>query len=334
MAGSGNAAPATWIAVVSPRFRIRWSQLRIGLVVSLVALAASITIFFIDEVKDAIVNRYTLYFDTFTTQSLGPRAPVWLAGQPVGHVRKLEFHPPARGTRERLLMELSIRTEARPLILEGSEAQVITAGLLGEAVVNIIPAAEPGPPIPEGGRLPTAPQIDPAEVAQRMTEVNDSFAPVIDRWQQVLDIAVEGDGTLARLFARPAEFSTLNRRLADLRITFDTLGHAARGVAELMADERVRAALHRLGPRMSRVATLLREREGTLAAFAADTAIDARLENISRNIDRIARRVESGRGTLGRLLYDDALFRELSQTRALLRAFREEIAPAGPESRR
>ncbi len=211
---------------------------------------------------------------------------------------------------------------------------MITAGLLGEAVVNIIPADEPGRPIPEGGRLATAPEIDPAEVAERMTEVNDSFAPVIERWQRVLETAVEGNGTLARLFAQPRELSTLHGRLADLRITFDTLGHAAGKVAELMDDEQIRSALYRLGPRMSRVATLFREREGTLAALVADTGIDARLQNISRDIDRIARRIESGHGTLGRLLYDDALFQEFRRTRALLRSLREGVASDGSATRR
>ena len=126
--------------------RIRWSQLRIGALVSLVAIAGALAVFFIDDVRQAVEDRYTLYFRTFTTQALRPHAPVWLAGQPIGRVRRLSFEPPREDTRERLIVELSVLASARPYITEGAVAQVTTSGLIGEAVVNILPATEATPP--------------------------------------------------------------------------------------------------------------------------------------------------------------------------------------------
>ena len=50
--------------------RVRWSQLRIGVLVTLVVISTAILVFFIDNVRDAVEGRYSLRFYTFTTQAL------------------------------------------------------------------------------------------------------------------------------------------------------------------------------------------------------------------------------------------------------------------------
>lgn len=304
--------------------RILWSQLRIGVAVTLSVMVLSFAVFFIDQVRDAVENRYTLYFHTFTTQTLRPRAPVWLAGQPVGYVTGLVFEPPTRGTGERLRVELSVSADAQRFIQRGAVAQVITAGLLGEAVVNILPASESADPLPDGGGLPTASELDPLEAARRIRVLADSLRPVTERWREVLDLAKNGPGTLSRFAEDRAEVEELRERLRQVAVTFDTLGSAARKFAEAMTDAEVRAALSRIAPRLSQLAASWEGREGTLGGFAADRAIMAHLEAIDRTITRLGERLEGGRGTLGRLLNDKALATELARTREMLAELRSE----------
>jgi len=306
--------------------RVRWSQLRIGVMVTLVFTGSAFLVFFIDNVRGALEGRYTLHFYTFTTQALRPRAPVWLAGQPVGEVGALRFEPPRSGVPERLVVELHIGVDAQPFITEGAVAQVTTASLLGEAVVNILPAAEPAPALRDGDELPTARELDPSYLTRRLEDLYDSVPPVTDRWRRLMDQLRHGGGTLPRMVRRPTELRELFANLNRVSAALDTIGSAAGGLAGVLADEDVRVALDRIGPRIQRLARLWDERSGSAGGFATDTALAARLGAIAENVGVIRERLESGRGSLGRLLYDEALAIELERTRALLTELRADFA--------
>jgi phospholipid/cholesterol/gamma-HCH transport system substrate-binding protein len=305
--------------------RIYWSQLRIGVVMSLAVTTAALLIFFVDQVRDAVEPRYALHFHTLTSQNLPLRAPVWLAGQPVGYVTGVAFEPPTRGRRERLRVELSISADAQPFITQGAAAQVITAGLVGEAVVNILPAAEAGDPLSDGATLPTASEIDPLEVARRLRTLSDSVRPVTDRWTAVFQQARTGRGTLPQLIREPRELRELQDRLNQISETFADLSGAAGGLAGVLSDEEVRAALRRIGPRIERLAARWASGAGTAGQLARDTVLTARLAELTRNIQRLTERLESGHGTLGRFLNDEALATEFARTREMLRELQADL---------
>jgi phospholipid/cholesterol/gamma-HCH transport system substrate-binding protein len=307
------------------RGRVLWSQLRIGLVVTLTIAAASVLIFFIDEFRQAVQERYTLQFDTYTHQTLRRGAHVWLAGQPVGQVSRIEFVLPSGSENERLRVFLSIRRNAQPHITEGAVAQVTTAGLLGEAVVNILPADEPAPPLPPGAALPAAPEIDPKEAMRQLRTVYDSLPGVIDVWRQVFEQMQSGDGSLPLLMQQPDDLRRLQLNLTDMASRFDAVGSTAAGLASLLDDPSIRVALRRIVPRLDTLRESWQGGAGTLGSFATDTLLAVHLDGIRANVERIDDRIDSGRGTLGRLLNDRALERELRRTREMLEELRADL---------
>jgi phospholipid/cholesterol/gamma-HCH transport system substrate-binding protein len=304
---------------------IHWSQLRIGQATTLLVALAALLIFFIDEARDAIEPRYALHFHTLTTQVLRPRSPVWLAGQPVGHVARLVLEPPARASRERLRVELAIRRSAQPFLSEGATVQVITASLLGEAVVNLLPAAAPGALLPDGAELPVARGLDPSQVLEQLQSVSASVRPVWERWREVQQLAENGPGTLARLRARPDEIRAIEASLSGIAATLDTLTRAAGGLASVLADAEVRAALGRIGPRLATLEERWSAGAGSIGGIASDTLLAARLASIGAAISRIDERLERGQGTLGRLLHDQALRDEASRAREMLDALKADL---------
>lgn len=313
---------------MSPRRRIRWSQLRIGLVVSVFVSGASVLIFFIDEFRNAIEDRYSLYFRTYTTQTLRVRAPVWLAGQSVGFVKSLAFEPPTVDDAQRLRVELSLRSRVRPYVTEGASAQIITSGLLGEAVVNILPATEPGPPLPEDTELPEARELDVYEVTDHLRALQDSVRPVAGAWQEVLRRAREGPGTISLVRAHPDELARLRGDLDDAANLFETLGTVGSNFAEVFSSPGVRAAMDSVPARMRRLAQHWKSGESSAGALSGDTIIGTRLESIAANLSSISERLESGRGTLGRFRRDQILAREIERTRRMVQALRAELAEA------
>ncbi len=310
---------------MSPGPRILWSQLRIGVLTTVFFTVVSLGIFFIDQVRDSIEDRYTLYFHTFTLQTIQPRAPVWLAGIPVGHVAGMEFLPPTTDTSERLLVVLSVSTRAQPFISDGAAAQVITSGLLGEAVVNVLPATVPGAPLGNRSQLPTARSLDPFEVTSRLQAVYDSVPPVAARWDEVFSQLRQGRGTLPSLMHQPGDLLELQRNLVGLAASFDTLRIAAERFRSFVSEPDVRQPLGRLGPRLGQIAAQWRDSEGSIAGFAGDSVLSANMEAIAATLERMSQRVDGGRGTLGRLLNDRILDQELYRTREMLGALRSDL---------
>lgn len=306
-------------------YRIHWSQLRIGALVTAVTIVLAISIFFIDEVRDSVEDRYTLVFHTFTTQTLRPRAPVWFAGQPVGYIAGLAFEPHSRDTDERLRVELSIRTHVQPFITSGAAAQVITSGLLGEAVVNILPSDAGGAPLNPFTELPTAPELDPSHVTRRLEAVADSFPAVAERWQAVLREVQQGRGSLSSFVRRPEHILEVRRNLLRLSATFDTIRGAGRGLLDLFSDEAVRESLGQLQPRLRLLAEYWRGADGTLGQLARDSLIGERLERAQSATARISQRLDAGSGTAGRLMHDEILAQELARTREMIRGLKADL---------
>jgi len=305
--------------------RILWSQLRIGLVVSLSVTACAILVFFIDDVRDAVEDRYSLHFHTSTTQALRPRALVWLAGQPVGYVRSLTLDPPTRGRAELLHVELSINTDMQSLITEGAAAQVISASLLGEPLVNILPTSDPGPPLLDGDELPTCRELDPFQVSRSLQVVYDSIVPVRDRWRQVFQQMQSGRGTLPLLARNRDGMLDFYSQFQGVQAVLDTIRLAAEGFSDLMTDEQARAAFSRIGPRLNELRGRWTAGGGSVGSFARDTVLEPRLDAIAQKVSRITDRLVTGRGTLGRLQHDRALADELAKTRRMLQELRDDL---------
>jgi len=310
------------------RRQLYWYQLRIGLVVIIVTVVAAVLVFFIDEVSATIEDRYTLYFHTLTTEALRPRAPVWLAGQRVGHVEALHFEPPTRAEAERLRVTLRVTREVQPFITAGAVAQVINSGLLGEAVVNVLPAGEPGTPLPEFAELAAARELNPDQVVEGLRTLADSLEPLAARWAEVERLARSRSGSLGRLMSDRQQLERWQRHLDELSATFAAVGSIADGLTGALAGRESRAALARIGSRIEELHDRWAQGGGSLGALGRDTTLAVRLERVSGRVETIRTRLRTGRGTAGRLLYDRALADELAELREMLGALRRDLGAA------
>jgi phospholipid/cholesterol/gamma-HCH transport system substrate-binding protein len=306
-----------------------WSQLKIGVVVTLTVLAVALLVFFIDEVGSAIENRYTLYFHTLTTETLRLRAPVWLAGQRVGHVEALSFEPPTAERTKRLRVELSVSEDVQKYITEGSVAQVINAGLLGEAVVNIQPGEMPGKPVAANAELPTAKELDIVGMTGQMKGLMDSVGPVVARLLDVTEQAERGDGTLGRLARDPEQLIRWHDQMAHISSTFHMVQEIGQRLDRVLADAETRESIERVYSRLERLQERWEEGGGSADALVNDTALASHLERISESMEAIGARLRNGDGTLGRVLHDSALTQAMAETMRMVAELRENLARRG-----
>lgn len=293
-----------------------WSQLRIGLAATAAALALALAIFFVDRLGHWLEYRYRLRVHAESARNLAPGSPVWLAGIPVGRVWSVSFRGPETPVDRRIEIEARLRRGVRPLVTKGSTVRVVTAGLLGEAVLEISPAATDAPALPDGSGLVAGAPVDLPEVVAKLQAVRSLLPEAARRWT-ALRAQAAGSEPLRALFRGGGPWGPV---LADLRALDDALGADRGTLARLADDPRLVADLTRVAGRLATLSGAVSAPEGSLGRLTADTLLGPTLAEVGRRVARIERALREGRGTAGRLLYDRELGIQWERARRALRA--------------
>lgn len=293
----------------------RWSQLRLGLAVLSALVAVALGIFFVDRLGRWVEYRYRLHVYTESARNLAPGSPVWLAGVRVGEVWRIGFRGPETPVHRRLAIEVRLRRDVQPLVPEGSTARVITAGLLGEAVLDITPAATDARPLPDGAELIAGTPIDFPEIAAQFQALRALLPDVAARFATLRTRAAAAphlDGLLRD--GRDGVWAGALDDLAAARARF-----AGGSLHRLAGDPDLLAGLGRVARAWGEIADAS---DGTLGRLAGDTALRPPLESAARRAARLRARLEAAEGTAGRLLYDRELWIQWERARRAVEPMR------------
>ncbi|MGH7544972.1 MAG: MlaD family protein, partial [Gemmatimonadota bacterium] len=277
-----------------------WSQLRIGLAATAAALALSLAIFFVDRLSHWLEYRYRLRVYAESARNLAPGSPVWLAGIPVGRVWSVSFRGPETPVDRRIEIEARLRRGVRPLVTQGSTVRVVTAGLLGEAVLEITPPVTDAPTLPDGSGLVAGAPVDLPEVVAKLQVVRSLLPEATRRWAVVRARAARSE-PLRALFRDGGPWAPV---LTDLRALDAAFGADRGTLARLADDPRLVADLARIAERLAALADAASAGQGSLGRLTTDTLLGPTVAEVGRRAARIERALREGRGTAGRLLYD------------------------------
>lgn len=274
--------------------------------------------------------------------AIQPGAPVKVSGVKVGRVESLELiggKPNAQGEHIQVRLVLFVQDRAKPVLTEGAKFYVNTQGLLGEHYVELVPAAVPGPELPDGAvvRGEDPPRFD--LLVQRVYEMLDAATKLFQGDSGELGELIKAGASLAKnlddtfkdnrgdvkrlvssaaISAEEASLllRSLNQAVGDGRRLESTIDDVAVTTAVLRKElppaiEKLQKSLddlQKLGKTLdavdpSEVAKIVRH--ASAAAEHADLVLaDARA---------ITERVRAGGGTVGLLLQDDEIYDDMKE---------------------
>src|ERR1019366_10700610 len=150
--------------------RVRWAQLRVGVMVIVSLVLFAVAIFFISGQVGFFTRHYTLKAYLSSAGDLREGAQVRLSGIAVGNVSKIGISP--YDDRKRAVeVDLKIARPFQKRIREDSLASVDTVGLLGDSYVDITRGTA-GQQLEDGGEGHTA---EKADVAAGMQNTNQGI---------------------------------------------------------------------------------------------------------------------------------------------------------------
>jgi phospholipid/cholesterol/gamma-HCH transport system substrate-binding protein len=265
------------------RRTFEWRQARVVALIVIGALLLVYGMIRVGDVFDVFATRYEVV--TLIPSVLGLRegAPVTLAGQRIGQVKKIEFIPVhAKTGANNLAVTLAIADDVKDQIRADSRAFLRTQGLLGDKLVDI----EPG--------TPGAAILQPGDTLEAGRSLDlESF-----------------------LTQAAAALDTANLIVADLRFMTHGIAGGTGTVGRLLNDEQLYQRMVDATEGLQSTLRHINDSKGTLGRLIRDPLLYERMGSAVGRVDSLGTMLLYGSNSISRLLRTDSLYTNLLGTTA------------------
>jgi phospholipid/cholesterol/gamma-HCH transport system substrate-binding protein len=289
--------------------KVRWSQLRVGVVAISAFLILFVMVFLLTSSKGGLFKHDVLlrtYMDDASGLSDG--TAVRLNGIAIGYLDSLELtgsRDPKRAVGFHMLVEPAYLDQIPVDSLVGIGA----ANLLGDKFLNITKGAS-AEHVKQGAELKPLESQDIPELLKQMATLLTTFQTSVNRVDSLLAGVEAGKGNLGKLLKDEELYNTINaitdegkKLLTDVRTGNGTL-------SKLIYDDKlyqeVRAPLQRVDAILAGV----QAGQGTVGKALKDPALFDEAKQTIAELDKLVASVNSGQGTAGKMVKDEELYRQ------------------------
>ncbi len=265
------------------RAKVRWSQLKIGVLGLVGFLILFALVFLLTSAKGIL--RKNILLRTYMDDASGIAAgtPVRLNGIGVGYLDKVVLsgsHDPRRTVEFDMLVQEKFQKD----IPVDSVVGIAASNLLGDKFLNITQGRSPQR-VKDGAELPALETRDIPELMAQSANLLQSLQTIVGRLDSLLAGVEAGNGNIGKLLKDTELYDHLNAITAESQ--------------KLLAD--------------------VRNGKGTLSKLIYDGSLYDEMRAPLKRVDAILADMQAGQGTAGKLLKDPALYDEGRQTIAEMR---------------
>ncbi len=325
--------------------QLRWSKLKVGLVISLALLILLISVFFAGKVEKIFVPRVELKAQFRDVKGLRKGAPVWIFGTEVGSVKEIQLSPTLGA-----IVTISIQKNILDYVRRDAQASVMTMGLLGDKYIELTAGSPQEEPIHPGDIIRGT---IPLEFSDIMETASISIGKIGDFIQKLDNLIVKieaGEGTIAKLLINPSIYDHLDRTAKTLSLTLEEIKHSQGTLKRLLEDSTLYQKMTSTISTLEAFAKDIRESPGTLKKLIEDPSLydktfrlvstleevgqklDKSIENLGKKMDTtistlevFGNRLNEKHGTLQRLIEDPQLYDHLNQGAIQLNAILQKV---------
>ena len=295
------------------RKQVTWAKLRVGVLVVVSLAIFGIGVFFISGQKGIFTRRYTL--KTYFSGASGLRggSQVRVAGVPVGVVEAV--HISALTDPEKAVeVIMRVPTTYRNEIRSDSKARLATAGLLGEAFVDISRGGPGQTVIADGGIVESAEEPDIKRIVQNTNDVISNLRVLSDKLNDITGQIKGGHGTLGKVIYDEAVYRKMDQTAEDVRQLVARVNRGEGTIGKLMSDETLYNRTVASIDRLNRILDQAETGKGTFAKFLNDPSVFNNIDDLVKKANTTIDNVNQGKGTLGKLVTDDQLHARMNNT--------------------
>jgi len=297
---------------MADRTKVRWSQLKVGVVALAAFLTLFVLVFLLTSTKGIPFIQTNSTLRTYMDDASGVTdgTPVRLNGITIGFVDKPRLSN-LRDPKRAVEFDMKVRPEFLKDIPIDSVAGIAAANLLGDKFLNISKGLS-NQTVKDGDTLPSAQTQDIPEMLGEMSNLLKSFQNIVNRVDGLLAGVEAGKGNIGLLLKDEELYNRLNgiaeegrRLLADVRTGKGTF-------SKLLYDDALYNELRAPFIRIDAMLADLQAGQGSAGKFLKDPALYNELQQTTTAIRSLIADLNAGKGTAGKLLKDDQLNQQLN----------------------
>lgn len=263
---------------------VRWSQLKVGVLVS-VALLTLIALIFLmtGSVGGLFVSKIKVHSFFENAAGLKVGGPVNLEGVTIGTVTKIAVSDDPKRRLTPVEVTMKITERYRHNLRVDSKASLTQEGVLGDTVVDINSQFANGHELRAGDELSTMETPSLTDVVKASQGTIEQFNVILAKLNSLVDSMQSNNSSIGKLLTTPDLYNQ---------------GYAA-------VDQ------------LNKLATNLNAGKGSVGKFLTDDEMYNRLNDTVKHLQHVSEELDSGQGSAGKLLHDDdALYNQMTQTLA------------------
>jgi len=288
--------------------QLRWSKIKVGLVISLAILILFLAVFFAGEIEILFSPKMLLKAQFRHVKGLRKGAPVWIFGTEVGSVQAIDLDP-IYGT----IVTASINKNVRDLIKKDSTASIMAMGLLGDKYMELTAGSPAAEPVESGEMIKGVAQVELTEIAATGAMTIEKTADLVKRIDMLVQKIEKGEGTVAKFIMNPSVYDNLDKSTRTLSILLEEIKTSRGTLKRMIEDPELYDRMLSAASSIEGFSKRLNESTGTLTKLLEDPELYEKLVAASSSIETFSRKLNEESGTLKKLVQDPELYDNLNR---------------------
>lgn len=289
--------------------KVRWSQLRVGLIAITAFAILFVMVFLLTSAKGGLFKRNALlrtYMDD--ASGLGDGTAVRLNGIAIGYLDRLELTG-SRDPKRAVGFDMLVQPEYLAQIPVDSVVGIGAANLLGDKFLNITKGQSPEH-VKEGAELKPLESQDIPELLKQMATLLTTFQTSVNRIDSLLAGVEAGQGNLGKLLKDEGLYNTINAITAEGQKLLTDIRKGNGTLSKLIYDDKLYQEVRAPLQRVDAILAGIQAGEGTLGKALKDPALFDVAKQTLAELDKLLADVNGGKGSVGKAMKDEELYRQ------------------------
>jgi phospholipid/cholesterol/gamma-HCH transport system substrate-binding protein len=316
----GALAGQRGIPMFEQEKQLRWSKIKVGLVISLAILILFLAVFFAGKIEILFSPKMLLKAQFRDVKGLRKGAPVWIFGTEVGSVQAIDLDPIYR-----TIVTVSINKSVRDLIKKDSTASIMAMGLLGDKYMELTTGSPAAEPVESGEMIQGMAQVELTEIAATGAMTIEKTADLVKRIDMLVQKIEKGEGTMAKFIMNPSVYDNLDKSIRTLSILLEDIKTSRGTLKRMIEDPALYDRMLSAASSVEEFAKKLNESPGTLRKLLEDPQLYDKLVAAISSIETFSRKLNEESGTLKKLVEDPELYDKLLAASSSIETFSRKL---------
>jgi len=295
---------------------VRWSQLKVGLIVLVSVLLLSALLFLMSSASGMGLFTSKMIVTSYFANSNGLKvgAPVSLEGVTIGEVKKVLITTDAGHKLTPVKVIMKLDPKFADSLHKDSTSSLVKDGLVGDTVVDINSQLATGPALQSGDILPSVETSDLDAVMSRAKDTLQSLDSTLGKLSTLVDNLNQGQGTVGQLLKNRELFDNLNATSRSVNTLISNLNQGHGSAGKLLNDDDLYNHLNDLATHFDNISKDLDAGNGSAGKLLKDDKLYNNLNSSVAHLNSLLTDIDAGKGGLGMLAKDPAFARKLDET--------------------